>query len=130
MKRVFDYIIEDPIFGRTIHYIGNCTVDKANALVKKHYGLTDAIDKDANGYCCNIQNKVGTIIYFIYTLNGSHGTIVHETNHCVEHISEVIGIQHCDQTREFFAYYQEFLFTTIKRMYEVRSRSPKSRSNL
>ena len=49
----------------------------------------------------------------------SHTTIAHEMFHCVEYIMKHIGVSHCDETSEQFAYYLGYLVEQVnKELYE------------
>lgn len=47
------------------------------------------------------------------------GIIAHEMFHCVEFVFEKIGIIHCDETSETFAYYLDYLVEQVhKELYD------------
>lgn len=108
--------IHDPIFEATIILTFGKMKDVNNWYKKK--GLPEGINNNWQAYTEKID-KNGIRYYHIHFEAYGFTTIVHETNHLAFNILNDRGIPFIEETKEVFAYYQDWISGKCRDYLEV-----------
>lgn len=82
-------------------------------------GYPEGINNNWQAFCEKIDKKNGVRIYHIHFEAYGFTTVVHETNHLTFNILNDRGIPFIEETKEVFAYYQDWVAGKCRDYLEV-----------
>lgn len=99
------FYFKEPVFGMGVRFFTECEVDEMLELIDYD------IDGDSNSWAIwlTVHEKGSPPAVWIKD-RIDYPTVVHEISHATHYIASALGMKLTDDTTEFFAYYQDFLF--------------------
>lgn len=92
---------------------GGVFKEMVGELSTKYSDLSRLLDIEDNVLSFVFNDKGSSNIYLFLTDAFSVDVLIHESVHVVSRIFDIMGVDTCEETEEFFAYLMEFMFREI-----------------
>ncbi len=120
--------IKDPIYNCDITLVYDCSQEDFYQFIKKKHSL-ELIRQYAYAEHIKISNDKTGVRHYLWTIRSKDisffGLIVHEVFHIARDCFNEIGMGINEETNEAFAYYQEYIFTQVLRIYLIEEKGKK-----